>query len=74
MLGLEVQALAGGERAPAALNRLVSYDLTMTPRMHRFIPYYEWCRVCRPPMRPGSRSPAFDAFLQRRKPSTKETV
>ncbi|WP_167086321.1 TOMM precursor leader peptide-binding protein [Massilia frigida] len=67
MLALEISALIGGARAPAAVNRLVSYDLTTSSKSHPFIPYYEWCQVCRPPMRPGTRSTHFEDFLLRRK-------
>lgn len=66
LLGLEVSALLGGERAPHAVNRLVTYDVAVTPKTHRFVPYYEWCPVCREPTSPESCSPGFDAFMQRR--------
>jgi bacteriocin biosynthesis cyclodehydratase domain-containing protein len=74
LLGMEIKAMIGGTHLPHAINSLVTYDLAITPKSHRFIPYYEWCDVCRPCAGQHERSAGFAAFLERRAMTTTGSI
>lgn len=65
LLTAEAERLIGGHQALVAAGHLLRYDVLVNPLSSHFIPYYEWCPVCRPSLGPEGCSADFQAFLQR---------
>lgn len=62
-LASEIERLVTAAHPPVALSRLLRMDGLYLSQERHFIPYYEWCPVCRTPHAAAAR-PTFAEFIQ----------